>query len=96
MSDYRKDLLKDLKNPSYSAKYLSAAYRDSEEAFLVALRDVVTAQKGMAGLAATAEINRENLYRMLSKQGNPRFHSLRAVFEALKLRIVIQTEDSAS
>jgi probable addiction module antidote protein len=91
MSDYRKDLLKDLKNRSYSDKYLSAAYADSTEAFLVALRDVAAAQKGMTKLAAAAQVNRENLYRMLSKEGNPRLYHLRAVLEALKLRVRIES-----
>jgi probable addiction module antidote protein len=91
MSNYRKDLLKSLRNRSYSDKYLSAAYADSTEAFLVALRDVATAQKSMTDLAASAEVNRENLYRMLSNDGNPRLHNLRAVLDALKLRIVIQS-----
>ena len=96
MSNYRKDLLEDLKSPRYSAKYLSAAYADSAEAFLVALRDVASAQKGMTKLAAAAEVNRENLYRMLSKEGNPRLDNLRAVFEALNLRVTIEPALDAS
>ena len=96
MSDYKKDLLEDLKSPGYAAKYLSAAYADSSEAFLVALRDVAKAQKGMTKLAAAADVNRENLYRMLSKGGNPRLDNLRAVFHALNLRIRIEPALDAS
>jgi probable addiction module antidote protein len=95
MSDYRTDLFKDLKNPRYSAKYLSAAYADSTEAFLVALRDVARAQKGMTKLAAAAKVNRENLYRTLSKEGNPRLTNLRAIFEALRLRVIIDSTDDS-
>lgn len=52
---YKKDLLKDLQSPGYAAKYLSAAYADSPEAFLVALRDVAdqagrTRREALAGL----------------------------------------------
>jgi len=90
MSDYKRDLLRDLKSPAYAAKYLSAAYADSNEAFLVALRDVASAQKGITKLAETADVNRENLYRMLSREGNPRMKNLRAVFDALKLRVKIE------
>ena len=96
MSDYKKDLLGDLKSPGYAARYLSAAYADSSEAFLVALRDVAKAQKGMTKLAAAADVNRENLYRMLSKGGNPRLDNLRAVFHALNLRIRIEPALDAS
>src|SRR5258708_37704189 len=88
MTDYKDDLLEDLKRPGYAAKYLSAAYEDSPEAFLIALRDVVTAQKGMTVLAKEAEVNRENLYRMLSKEGNPRLKNFRSVLEALEIRAI--------
>jgi DNA-binding phage protein len=47
--DYKAELLADLRsNLGYAAEYLSAAYADSPEAFLVALRDVAEAQKGTA------------------------------------------------
>lgn len=43
--DYKADLLADLRDdPVYAAEYLSAAYDDSQEAFLVALRDVAEAK----------------------------------------------------
>ena len=90
MSDYKSELLEDLKNPAYATKYLSAAYADSEEAFLVALRDVADVQKGMAGLAREAGVNRENLYRMLSQTGNPRLANLRAVLDVLKVRVIFE------
>src|ERR1700683_1547183 len=84
---YKSDLLDRLKSPQYCAAYLSAALADSSEAFLVALRDVAEAQKGMAQLAGAAKVNRENLYRMLSEDGNPRLSSLGAIMGALGLRL---------
>lgn len=87
MSDYKDDLLQDLKDSSYAVQYLSAAYADSPEAFLVALRDVADAQLGMKRLAVVAGVNRENLYRMLSEEGNPRFASLRAVLDTLDVGV---------
>ncbi|MGO9262584.1 MAG: addiction module antidote protein [Bryobacteraceae bacterium] len=83
MSDYIDDLLSDLKDPEYAAEYLTAARRESRETFLLALRDVAEAQKGMTKVAAQAGVNRENLYRMLSEGGNPRLSSLDAVLAAL-------------
>ncbi len=92
MSEYKEDLLEDLKDADYSAKYLSAAIRDSREAFLVALRDVVEARKGMAKVAREAGVNRENLYRLLSEDGNPRLSSLHAVLETLGLQLFVEAE----
>lgn len=48
----------------------------------------------MAKVAEAAEINRENLYRMLSEDGNPRITSLSAVLHALGLRLSVTTEKS--
>jgi probable addiction module antidote protein len=59
-------------DPKYCSKYLSAAFRDCAGTFLIALRNVADAQKGMSKLAAEAGVNRENLSRMLSDEGNPR------------------------
>jgi|SRR5580704_764763 probable addiction module antidote protein len=85
---YKTDLRDDLRNnPIFAAEYLSAAYADSREAFLVALRDIAEAQKGVAQVAQEADINRENLYRMLSKQGNPRLTSLRPVLGILGIGV---------
>ena len=90
MSDYKKDLQKDLKNrPGFAAKYLTAAAADSTEALLVALRDVASARKGMTRLAQAAEVNRVNLYQMLSKEGNPGIRNMRAILDALQLEIRI-------
>lgn len=90
MSDYRTDLLERLKSARYSARYLTACIADSPEAFLVALKDVADAQKGMSKLATEAGVNRENLYRMLSEQGNPRFENLRSVLQALNIRVIFE------
>src|SRR6266446_3836697 len=88
MPNYKEDLLSDLKNrPGYAASYLTAAAADSTEAFLVALRDVGSARKGMTDLAAAAKVNRVNLYHMLSKKGNPGIKNIRAIFKALHLGI---------
>jgi len=60
---------------------------ESPEVFLLALRDVAEAQCGLSRLATKANINRENLYRMLSKEGNPRLSSLSAVLQGLGLTL---------
>jgi DNA-binding phage protein len=47
--------------------------------FLQGLRDVVEAQGGMTRAARLAGLNRESLYRQLSRHGNPSLASLNAV-----------------
>jgi len=95
--DYKADLLDDLRNDIvYAAKYLSAAIADSKDAFLVALRDVAEANKGIAKVAGEAGVNRENLYRMLSEDGNPRLTSLIPVLSTLGLKITVQPKKTKS
>jgi len=89
---YKDDLLNDLRNdPDYAAEYLTAAHADSKEAFLVALRDVAEARKGMKRVAKEAKVNRENLYRALSKRGNPRIDTIDSILNALGLQLVFRS-----
>lgn len=46
LKSYRAELLKQLKDPNEAAEYLNACMSDSEEVFLLALRDVVEASGG--------------------------------------------------
>lgn len=79
-----------LRDQRYCAKYLSAAFRDSAGTFLVALRNVARAQKGLGQVAAEAGVNRENLYRTLSEEGNPRLDTLWAVLKAIGLQVSLE------
>lgn len=87
---YRDDLLRRLKEPKYAASYLSACLEDDEETFLVALRDVADAHGGIRQLAQKTHLNREHLFRMLSKSGNPNLHSLRQLVGAVGLKLTMQ------
>ncbi len=96
VTDYRTALCHALRDPTEAAAYLTAALEEGDSAvFLLALRDVADAQ-GMSTLATQAQLNRENLYRMLSAQGNPQLDSLTAVLEALHLRLAITVKEAAS
>lgn len=81
--DYMDHLLKDLQNPEYAAGYLTAAIEEGEEVFLLAIRDVAQAQGGMSALAKATNLNRENLYDMLSTKGNPRLSSITTLLNQL-------------
>lgn len=89
---YRPELLNALKDPEEAAEYLNAALEeDSNELFLLALRNVAEAH-GMKRLAEDAQLNRESMYRMLSAQGNPQFASLCAILKPLGLKLSIQVK----
>lgn len=87
---YKDDLLLRLKDPKYAAGYLSLCLEDDEETFLVALRDVAEANGGLRQLAKKTHLNREHLFRMLSKSGNPQLHSLRQLVGAVGLKLTLQ------
>ena len=76
-----------LAEPEQAAKYLTASYEEGPDVFLQALRDVVDAQGGMSRTARLAGLNRESLYRQLSRRGNPSLNSLNAVLTTLGLKL---------
>ena len=88
---YRESLLGSLKNPGEAAQYLNACLEDEDaRVFLLALRDVAEAHGGIRALSRNANLNRESLYRMLSKAGNPSLDSLAAVLNACGMRLAVE------
>lgn len=90
--DFQEKLLQILQDPAEAVAYLNAALLDEDQrVFLVALKDVLEAHGGdISAVAEEAELNRENLYRMLSEKGNPKLTSLRSVLHVLGLELAIQ------
>jgi probable addiction module antidote protein len=90
---YEAGLQERLQDPGYASEYLQAALEDDEEGsdavFLLALRDVARAHR-MASVAEATGLNRESLYRMLSRRGNPGIGSLKAVLGSVGLRLSVQ------
>ncbi|MBI2841607.1 MAG: putative addiction module antidote protein [Acidobacteria bacterium] len=90
-ASYHEDLVESLKDPEEAIGYLRAALEESDmpEVFLVALRNVAEA-RGMSRVARDARLNRENLYKALSRKGNPELSSLYALLDALGLKLSIE------
>lgn len=88
--DYDEYLLEELSDLDYAAGYLTAALEEGEDVFLLAVRNVAKAQGGMKVLSDATRLNRENLYDMLSKEGNPRFSSLFAILDKLGIEITFK------
>ena len=75
--------LERLRDPETAAAYLSIAAQDEDPAaFLQALRNVTEAMGGVSRVAERTGLNRQQLYRTLSKAGNPELRSLRKILDA--------------
>jgi probable addiction module antidote protein len=75
--------------------YLESALEDEDpRVFLLALRHVVQAL-GVTKVAAKSKLNRESLYKSLSKRGNPSLQTLTALLDSLGFRLTVEFKDAA-
>jgi probable addiction module antidote protein len=90
-TNYHENLIESLKDPNEALEYLKAAIEEDDmpEIFLLALRNVAEAQ-GIGKLAKVTKLNRENLYRALSKKGNPTLTSLYIILNALGMKLSVE------
>ena len=84
MSDY-------LDSPDMIAEYIRAAVEEGdEEQLLAAIGDVVRA-KGVSEVSSRIGVNRQNLYRALQENGNPRWVTITSVLKDLGLKLTVET-----
>jgi len=103
MREYRnfKDYhIEKLQDPEESRIYLDVALEEYQqdgdtEAFLLALRDVAEAQGGITKLAERTRLNRQNLYKVLSSKGNPRFQTVETILHGLGFRLSVEPVKTA-
>jgi len=93
--DYDDFIVSELADPEFAMAYLNEALKETDrKVFLIALSDVLEAQKkDVSYVARRAHLSRQNLYRMLSSKGNPRWDSLNALFNTLDLQIQLVPKD---
>lgn len=77
--------------------YLQVAIEEYQEdndaeALLIALRNIADAQGGMTELARKTHLNRQNLYSILSKKGNPRLDTFGIVLKGLGFKLTIEQD----
>ncbi len=75
--------------------YLKVAIEDFEQeknlpAFLLALRNIVTAGGGVQDLAQKLKLNRQTIYKALSPKGNPSFALVDVIINALGMRLAVR------
>jgi len=92
---YHTFLVESLRNPEEARLYLEVALEEFEhdgdkEAFLLAVRNVTEAQGGIGALAKRTQLNREHLYRVLSRRGNPRLDTIGAILNGLGFRLSVE------
>lgn len=86
LRDFNETLEAELKDPEFVVFYLKAALEDNgTEIFLLALRNVIQATRGMAQVAADIGLDRESFYKTLSESGNPQFSTVQKLLSALGL-----------
>jgi len=86
----RPHLLAWLQDPKNAAAYIEAALAEGDSGDLLhALRNVAEARGGIAHIAERTGLNREALYRTLSRRGNPQLKSLAAILGATGLRLSV-------
>jgi probable addiction module antidote protein len=96
LKNYKEKLLKRLEDPRYAAEYLGQVLAEKDSAaFLIALKEVVEACGGMGYLAGRVGLNRQSLYRILSKKGNPTLESLQEILKPLGLRVSVALDKAA-
>ena len=83
------------KNPKDIKGYLAVALEEyqkdgDEKAFLSALSFATKVHGGFSKLSQETGLNRENLYRSLSKHSNPRLSTIMQVLSALGFSLTIR------
>jgi probable addiction module antidote protein len=79
------------RDPAYAAALLDNILEDGDQGeLLIVLRQMTKAFGGVPKVAERAGLNRTQLYRTLSAQGNPEVRSLVAVLDAMGLRLAIR------
>jgi len=79
-----------LKNPGYAIEYLNSILEENDaDLLLLGLRDVARAH-GFAHLAEQTGLNRESLYKALSRGKNPRIGTVLELLSAMGFRIKLE------
>lgn len=92
--NYDDFLQEELKDSDLAAEYLTAAIEEgSIEEFLIALRNVAEAHGGLGVISEITQLNRQNLYKMLTDEGNPTLATLVAILNALGINLSFSSKE---
>lgn len=87
------DTAEHLKTDADMAAYLDACLEEGgdDPAFIAHALGIIARARGMTQLARDTGLARENLYKTLSADGNPKFGTILKVIKALGLKLHVQT-----
>ncbi|MES2608327.1 MAG: transcriptional regulator [Pseudomonadota bacterium] len=99
MRSFHEYNIEKLKNSEDACLYLTDALLDFEvdhdvHAFLKALKDVTDAQGGIGELAKRTNLNRQNLYKILSAKRQPKIETLGTILDGLGFQLSITPKNS--
>ena len=78
-------------DPAYALELLNSILEDGEQGeLLIVLRQMAKAFGGVQTIAEKANLNPTQIYRTLSKEGNPELSSLTAILKAMGLRLAVE------
>lgn len=103
VSNHEDSVIKMLReDEDFALEYLVAALEEIDEeggeaVFLQAVRRVIEARGGFGEVSKATGLNRGNLYRQFSEDGNPGLHTIVKVLAAVGLglsKVVTHSQDS--
>ncbi|MDP2412138.1 MAG: putative addiction module antidote protein [Pseudolabrys sp.] len=72
------------------AAYITAALETGDADFVRDALGLVARARGISGIAKSADLNRESLYKALGENGNPEFGTIMRVLNALGLKLSVR------
>ncbi len=70
-------------------EYLNDAFQDDDPRLFIVALGYLAKKKGMTKVAKEAGLNRESLYKALSKDGHPQFATISKVTKALGCKLAV-------
>lgn len=90
---FHEDLVESLRGDEEAQiEYIKANFEDNGDvpAVILSAIRIVAEARGFKHFAESADLNRENLYRVLSEGGNPRLDTFFKILDALGLRLSVE------
>jgi probable addiction module antidote protein len=75
--------------------YLEGALEENDFETLLDVIGAIARSKGMAAMAEKLGLNRESLYKSLSREGNPSFMTIAKVLDSLGYKLHITPKSAA-
>lgn len=92
----RFDAAEHLTDPEDQAELIADAIESGDAGYVAHALGVIARARGMSEVAREVGVNRQALYRALSKDGNPTLETMLRVMKALHLRMKIEPEATAA